>query len=109
MARHLMLAFTNAVEGREAELRQWYRERHIPDLLVVPGIASATIYDVKLLKAPNGLTYENLAVYEIEADDALAVIAESGRRMGTDAMPRSPALADDTLAIFASVREGTGA
>ena len=33
MARHLLLAMSNPVEGREADYDRWLDEKHIPDLL----------------------------------------------------------------------------
>ncbi|MET0371308.1 MAG: hypothetical protein ABW039_08015 [Sphingobium sp.] len=93
MAKVQMMVLTCATGDEVAELARWYDEQHIPDLLRVPGIVAARRGSVKRLGGPAGMPDWNyLACYEIEADDVAAVLAEAGRRMGTDEMPRSPAL-----------------
>lgn len=49
--------------AREAEWNQWYDEKHLPDLLSVPGFVSATRYQER--KASS----RYLAAYEIERPD----------------------------------------
>jgi hypothetical protein len=48
----LLLVFTNAVDGREDEFHQWYDATHIPDVLAVPGVASAQRYEIAPLETP---------------------------------------------------------
>jgi hypothetical protein len=57
----------------------WYRDKHIPELLAVPGFVSARRYRVHGDPAdPSAHRY--LAVYEIESDDLAGTIAEMRRR-----------------------------
>ena len=49
---NLFLVFTNAVAGREDEFHQWYDDTHIPDVLAVPGVASAQRYVVAPIETP---------------------------------------------------------
>ncbi|MDO7842139.1 DUF4286 family protein [Sphingomonas immobilis] len=102
MAKFQMVVLTCAADDAVAELARWYDEQHIPDLLRVPGIVSARRGSVMKLGGPAGLPDWNfLACYDIEAESPQLVLAETGRRMGTDEMPRSPALdSSKTLALI---------
>jgi len=40
MSRHVFAVLTNPVEGREAEFNAWY-DRHLHDILRLPGLVSA--------------------------------------------------------------------
>jgi hypothetical protein len=41
MAKHVFVVFTNPVEGKEATYNDWCDNRHLPDVLDVPGFVSA--------------------------------------------------------------------
>ena len=41
MAKHVFVVFTNPVEGKDATYNDWYDNRHLPDVLDVPGFVSA--------------------------------------------------------------------
>jgi len=92
MARHHLLAFTNPAPGREAEFNHWYDERHVPDLLAVPGFVSAQRFQLTDATGQGSPGWSYLALYEIESDDPDAVMVEVRARLGTDAMPVSGAL-----------------
>ena len=92
MARHQLLALTNPVAGREAEFERWYAERHIPDLLAVPGFVSGQLFQLSDATGQNNPGWTWLAVYELETDDPDALMAEVRGRLGTDAMPVSDTL-----------------
>jgi hypothetical protein len=79
MARHLLVVFTNAVEGQEDKYNTWYDETHVPDLLAIPGVVSARrlqLAPVQMegLPAPQ---HKYLALYEIDGDPAAAMAALS--------------------------------
>jgi hypothetical protein len=42
-----MVALSNAAEGRDEEFNEWYDKVHIPDVLTVEGVLSATRYEVE--------------------------------------------------------------
>ncbi len=70
MAKHILLAFTNPVEGKEAAFNHWYSTRHMKEVTEVPGFISTQRFEL----APTQLysmesQYRYLAVYEIETDD----------------------------------------
>jgi hypothetical protein len=42
MNQSILLVLTNPVPGREAEFNDWYDNRHVPEVLAVPGFVSCT-------------------------------------------------------------------
>ena len=78
MAKHIFLALTNPVEGKEPEFNEWYNTHHVPDVINVPGFVSGQRF--KLSDSQFGgeasKAYKYLAVYEIETDDIAATIKE---------------------------------
>jgi hypothetical protein len=98
--RYLGVALTNPVEGKEAEFNEWYDNRHVLDMLALPGCVSAQRYrlaDVQRVGRPQPFKY--LALYEIETDDLAAMAAELAARSGTPAMPWSDAVAPDLITL----------
>ena len=83
------LVITNPVPGQEAEYNRWYTERHLPDVVAVPGMVAAQRLRVT---GESNLPGSYVAIYELETDDPSAVLAEVNARAGTNAMPLSPAL-----------------
>ena len=100
MANDIIIALTNALEGQEDEFNDWYSNRHVSDLLKIPGLVSAKRYRVgpSQLK-PNPIAFSYLAIYEIEEGRTDAVVAEIRKRAGTDLLYRSPAVAPETLGL----------
>ena len=94
MARYRLVALSNSVEGRDEEFNHWYDTQHLPDVMSVPGFVSAE----RLTCLGNG-PHRYMAIYEIETDDIGAVLAEFGKRPGTDLMPLSDALDVSTAQI----------
>jgi hypothetical protein len=92
MAKHLLLAFTNPVAGREEEFDRWYDERHAPDLLAVPGFVSAQRFALTDATGQGRPGWTHLALYELDTDDPNALMAEVRSRLGTEAMPVSDTL-----------------
>ena len=80
MDSHVMLVFSNPIEGKEAEFNAWYEGTHIPEMLGTPGVVAARRYEVA---QPEGLpvpSQKYLAVYELDGDLAtvFAAINERG-------------------------------
>ena len=42
MGRHVLVVYTNPVEGEEDEYNKWYDETHLPDIVDVPGVVSGS-------------------------------------------------------------------
>lgn len=93
MPEHLMVIYTNAVEGREKEYSDWYTERHMPDLLKIPGIKSARRFKLAGDQlAPPREAYGFAALYQIDTDDLGTVLETIRSWAGTEKMPRSDAM-----------------
>jgi hypothetical protein len=99
MAKHVFVVFTNPVEGKDATYNDWYDNRHLPDVLDVPGFVSAQRFRLSdTQRAAGPFPWHYLALYEIETDDLKQTLAALGARSGTSAMVMSDALAEQRLA-----------
>jgi hypothetical protein len=101
MARHLLVVYSNPAENREQEYNEWYSNRHIADLLALPGVISArrfVLSDAQLTDVPHPFKY--LALYEVETDDLQDFIGPLISRSGTESLPISTALSRTTSAIL---------
>jgi len=102
MGRHVLVVYTNPVEGEEDEYNKWYDETHLPDIVDVPGVVSGTRLKLNPVAGTGeGATHQYLALYEIDGDPA-AVMAEIGARVGNGQMVLSSAadLAGSNMAVF---------
>ena len=100
MSKHLLIVLTNPAEGKEAEFNDWYSNRHLEDVLKVPGIVAAQRYalsPVQRMSPPLPWTY--FALYEIETDDLKSTIEGLSSRSGTALMPISDAMHADRQAF----------
>jgi hypothetical protein len=75
MTRHILLAFSNPLEGREDEFNAWYNERHLDDVLKVPGYISAQRFELSSTQMMPDGPYRYLAIYEVGTDDLEAAPA----------------------------------
>lgn len=106
MERHLMVVMTNPVAGREDDYNAWYDDRHLGDVLRIPGIVSAERFELSASQRFDPpYPYGYLALYWIETDDLEGVIRELKTRVGTEAMPASDAMAQDRLVYLFKPRE----
>ncbi|MCB2049646.1 MAG: hypothetical protein KDE32_15700 [Novosphingobium sp.] len=82
MPRYKMLVFTNPAKGgSEENYNKWYNEQHIPDVCRIEGFTGAQRFKNTI----DGMT-NYLAIYEVDAPDAAAAIANLTSKAGTDEM-----------------------
>jgi hypothetical protein len=98
--KHYVLAVTSsAQEGRDADYNEWYDAYHMNDMLAVPGITSG-----RRLQAtpgsPNPPPARYLAEFDIEADDAHAVVADMLQRFQSGEMSMTTALDQSSVQIW---------
>ncbi|MGW3312960.1 hypothetical protein ACWDG9_41000 [Streptomyces sp. NPDC001073] len=76
--RELLLALTNAVEGKEEEFEKWYWGTHIPEILELPGFVAARPY--RAAGPPEGAPHRYVTVYEVEgsAEEARTLLFTAG-------------------------------
>jgi len=92
MKRYTMVVLTNPVAGREAEFNAWYTEKHLYDVIKVPGFISAQRF--KGLREPGSkeAKFGYLAVYELETDDLDAALKDLEGRYGKPDMSASDSM-----------------
>jgi len=100
MARHVFVVFTNPTsEAQEAEYNRWYNDRHLPDVLDVPGFVSAQRFRLSdTQRAAGPFPWRYMALYHIDTDDLKGTLATLAARSGTSAMVMSDALGAERLA-----------
>jgi len=98
----LYVVQSNPVPGREQEFSDWYTGRHLPEMLAVPGFASAQRFVASpILRSPATppCRYSCLAIYEVTGDPRLAFAAlDRARQAGT--VTGSPAISADLTACL---------
>lgn len=89
MAKYTLVVLTNAVEGKEDEFNQWYSEKHLDDVLSIPGFVAAQRHKIVGEPVAANPLWRYFATYELDTDDPQGSIDEMMRRVGTDKMPMS--------------------
>jgi hypothetical protein len=88
MARHLLLVFSNPVDGREDEYNEWYTHHHLDEILELEGFRRAQRFelaDAQMTRDTPSAPYHYLALYEVDdgalerADSALFELARTER------------------------------
>ncbi|MBT2186074.1 DUF4286 family protein [Sphingobium nicotianae] len=100
MPTYKMVVFTNPRDHRDDEFNQWYDERHLSDLLSLPGMKTAERYKVVL-----GEGWRYLAIYDVETDDLDGLMTEMYRRVDDGEIFMSPAF-DEHYNLFAATSLG---
>jgi hypothetical protein len=84
VTKHVFLAFTNPIAGREKDFNDWQNNVHLPHGLKNPGFVKATRYKLADAQfAPGEGRAQYLTIWEIESDDIAATLAEAGERNKT--------------------------
>lgn len=100
MGKYQLVVLSNAVEGLEDEYNDWYTNRHLNDVVAIPGFTSAQRFRYVGMSRASSPVRKYLAIYEVETDDPEAAIAELTSRSNTELMPLSPGLGDDVYAVM---------
>ena len=100
MQRYAFVVLTNAVPGREAEFNDWYTNRHIPDVLTVPGFVAAQRFELsEQQRRDPPYPWQYVAIYEAETDDLSKTINALKERSGSPSMPISDAMAAQRVRV----------
>lgn len=106
MNSEYLVVFTNPLDGREDEYNAWYDDRHLPDVLRLPGVISARRFRLgDIQRAPGPHPWQYMAIYEVAGDRVAEMIEALGKAAGTAAMPMNPALAPERLSWFFAPHE----
>ena len=87
MVTHIFMIITTPPADDAGRYDRWYVDRHMPDVLAVPGFVAAQRFRLAPATQEKDAPPRYLALYEIETDDVTAVLADLARRAGTDSMP----------------------
>ena len=99
MGKYVLVAQSEAVEGRDADYNRWYDETHLNDICALPGVKSGRRFEATPLAiGPAGKRY--LAIFEIETDDINTVMAEMGKRAADGSMAQTDALDPESVALW---------
>ncbi len=105
-ATHKLLVFTNPRDGMEDEYNDWYNNVHLNEVCQLPSVTSAQRFELNasLPNAPE-LTWRYLAIYELENDDASAILDELAK--GAPTMQMSAAINRKTAAgwVFSPISD----
>lgn len=95
MARFTYAVLSRAVPGREDEFVAWYRDRHMADVLKMPGVISGRLVRLdfqRVYEIDDAPQWTLLTLYELEGPDAESVIDSIRAASGSEAMPSTDAL-----------------
>ncbi len=104
--KFVQVVFSNPVAGREDEFNEWYDNVHIPELLTVPGMLSATRYalhEAEIYHVEGGVVPEHkyMCVYEMEGDvDAIMGKIQRERRQRSGTHEREPRPAELAVVVL---------
>lgn len=90
MKECVLVVLTNPVAGREDEYNDWYTNRHLADVLKVPGFKAARRF--KLAQDDPAAKWKYLAIYEFETNDPAKALGELNSYAGTPDMVLSEAM-----------------
>lgn len=80
MSDYIVIALTNALEGREADYNAWFTNTHIPEVMQIPGFNTVTRFEVaEAQRMPQPLPYYYMTIYEVHTEDLSAKLAELGQ------------------------------
>jgi hypothetical protein len=94
MSKHVLLVFTDPVEGREDEYNAWYDQTHLKEVLQVDGFVAGQRFKVADVM-PGVTPHRYVALYELDTDDPAAAVKALGDALPTmhmsDALDRTTA------------------
>ncbi len=98
MPRYQLIVLTNAVKGRDGEFNDWYDNRHLADVLSVPGFTGAQRFR---LEPASGITdWSYLAIYDMETDDPAKCMADLQAKGAAGQMVMSDAADLSNATVF---------
>ena len=94
VARFHYTVLSRAAAGREDEFVAWYRDRHLADVLRMPGVVGGQVFRLDFqrvydLDAPQ---WTLMTIYELEGDDPEAIVDSIRAASGSAQMPSTDAL-----------------
>ncbi len=95
----MLIVLSNPVSGREDEYNRWYDEVHVPDLVALPGVASAQRFRHSSA-GPQG-RHGYLAIYELDGNPAEVLNAlHAGMKDGKIRMSDALDMSSVSMAVW---------
>ncbi len=66
--KHLLVVFSEAVEGQDDDYNDWYTNTHLPEVVSTPGFVAAQRFRYVESAAGGEPPHAYLAIYEVEGD-----------------------------------------
>ena len=85
MKEYAYVVLSKPVAGREEEYNRWYSEKHLTDVIAVPGFVSAQRFRITDPQAEGAPAQPYMAIYTMRTDqpeavlDQLRVLVETGQ------------------------------
>ena len=98
MTKHVLLVFTDPVEGREDEYNAWYNDVHLGEVIETDGFVRAQRFTVADLM-PGVTDHDYVALSELETDDPGSAMAALRGRMGSFTMTDAANLKDAKMSL----------
>ncbi len=101
--RHLLLALTNPVAGKEDEFNDWYEAHHVPECIQVPGFKSGQRFKLTASREDSP-RQAYLALYELEGEDPQAIL--DALTTSSDSRTKSDSIDRDSLSLWVFTEMG---
>jgi len=95
-----LVVFTRPMPGREAEYNAFYNEKHMPDVIRVPGFISGRRFHMVSNESHNRDIPPYLVIYDFKSYDLSATIAEILRRAKTGVTRMSSSFSPDAMVYY---------
>lgn len=101
MKDYVYVVRSNPVPGRDAEYNRWYTERHLADVVAVPGFVSAQRFKIVDAQADGAPEQGYMALYTMRTDDPGKLLDELRELVETGRMDMSDAFSqEDCITIL---------
>ncbi|HQZ13037.1 MAG TPA: hypothetical protein PK286_09130 [Devosia sp.] len=103
MTNNVLFVLTAPFDGQDQDYNAWYTDKHLGDVVVIPGVESAQ----RFTPTSSAAEPRYLALYNIS--DPLLALAGLRERSGTERMPMTPALDTSKTQTMMLTEIGSGA
>ena len=99
MKNYAYVVLSNPVPGQDQAYNDWYSNRHLADVVAVPGFVSAQRFRLAEPEAEDAPPQRYMAIYRMRTDDPAGVIAKLQSLVETGQMEMSEAFSQSDMAI----------
>lgn len=100
-----LLVFSNPLEGKEAEYKEWYTKVHLHEVVAVKGFESAQLYRLTKEQVNDEQSHKYVAMYGLENDDVGGSIQRLNAAIPTMRLDPVMDIASVRMSVFQSVSD----